>query len=338
MSELPPYVERASKQTFIPPYLAKGARIYGFILGSDFAPLQALCDTALNGPTGGATDFRPALPLVFLTFADIVSLSSVDPPDSRVGWLPERDVAFWLLTLSVRKDGGVEVADGIDFYQPYLFVDSPQALLTGREVQGFPKEYSTVDMTRRDGNPGPMSVRTHVFPTFDPGTEIQVRELMKVSQVPGSAAGMDLSRFGTPAELLAAVLKELLSGQEPIALPGTKLIESLGEELLKEEVPCVFLKQFRDVTDGSRACYQAIVEVPMRITGFHGGGLLPGRYCLDLANYASHPIAADLGLTPTAMTSLLGAYIDIDFVIERGSVVWEASTTRAGGPSNARSG
>ena len=60
MSELPRYVERASKQTFIPPYLAKGARIYGFILRSDFLPLQALCDTALNRPTAGATDFsRP---------------------------------------------------------------------------------------------------------------------------------------------------------------------------------------------------------------------------------------------------------------------------------------
>jgi hypothetical protein len=336
MSELPPYVERASKQTFIPPYLAKGARIYGFILPSDFLPLQALCDTALNRPTGGATDYRPALPLVFLTFADIASLSSVDPPDSRVGWLPERDVAFWVLTLTVRKEGGIEVADGIAFYQPYLFVDAPQALLTGREVQGFPKEYSTVDMTRRDGNPGPMSVRTHVFPKYEPSTEAQVRELMRVTQVPGSAAGMDLSRFGTLAELLAAIWKELSSGEEPIALPSLKFLFELGAELAKAEVPCVFLKQFRDVVDGSRACYQAVVGVPMRITGFHGGGLLPGRYCLDLANFQSHPIASDLGLAPSAMTSMLGGYIDVDFVIDRGSIIWEASAARGKTPANAR--
>jgi hypothetical protein len=336
MSELPPYVERASKQTFIPPYLAKNARIYGFILRSDFDVLQALCDTALNRPTGGNTDYRPALPLVFLTFADIESLSSINPPDSRVGWLPERDVALWVLTVTVSKKGGIEFADGIAFYQPYLFVDAPQALLTGREVQGFPKEYSTVDMTRKDGYPGPMSVRTHVFPEFSPTTECQVRELMTVSQVPGSAAGMDLSRFGTMAELLAAVWKELRSGEEPIAVPDLKFMFSLGEELLKAEVPCVFLKQFRDVVDGSRACYQAVVGVPMRITGFHGAGLMPGRYSLDLANFQSHPIASNLGLTPPAMASMLGGYIDIDFVIDRGSVIWEAATARGGSPSDAR--
>lgn len=336
MRELPPFVERASKQTFIPPYLARGARIYGFILRSDFAPLQSLCDTVLNRPTGGATDYRPALPLVFLTFADISSLSSTEPPDSRVGWLPERDVAFWVLTLTARQEGGVELADGIAFYQPYLFVDQPQALLTGREVQGFPKEYSTVDMTRRDGNPGPMSVRTHVFPRFESTTEAQVRELMRVTQVPGSAAGLDLSRFGTLAELLAAVWKELLSGEEPIALPSLKLLFDLGEELVKGEVPCVFLKQFRDVVDGSRACYQAIVGVPMRITKFHGAGLLPGRYELDLKNFQSHPIASNLGLEPSATASMLGAYVDIDFVIERGNIIWEAKAARSGSPTSAR--
>jgi hypothetical protein len=75
--------------------------------------------------------------------------------------------------------------------------------------------------------------------------------------------------------------------------------------------------------------------VPMRITGFHGGGLLPGRYCLDLANFQSHPIASDLGLGPSAMASMLGGYIDIDFVIDRGSIVWEAAA-RGGSQTNAR--
>jgi hypothetical protein len=335
MSDLPAYVERGSKQTFIPPYRATRARIYGFVLATDYTPLQELCDQALNRPTGGATDYRPAFPLVFLTFADIAALTSVNPPDSRVGWVPERDVAFWLLTLSVEKKGGIEVAERIAFYQPYLFVDSPQALLTGREVQGFPKEYATIDMAREtfaNGDPGPMTVRTNVFPKFDPGTRIQFRELMKVSQVPGSAGGGDLSRFGTLAELAVHVWKEIWSGQEPFAIPDLKFLFRLGEEILKEEVPCVFLKQFRDVADGTRACYQAVVELPMRITAFHGGGLLPGRYQLDLANYQSHPIAKDFGLDARATSSMIGAYIDVDFELECGNVVWEAPA-RGGSPS-----
>jgi hypothetical protein len=328
MSDLPRYVERGSKQTFIPPFRASGARIYGFILGTDYKPLQEVCDVALNRPSNGAVDYRPAVPLVFLTFADILTLSSTEPPDSRVGLIPERDVAFWILTLGVKKDGPVELAQSVAFYQPYLFVDSPQALLTGREVEGFPKEYSTVDMTRGDGNPGLMSVRTHVFPKYSPDAVIQVRELMKVSQVPGSAGGFDVSRFETMGELLLHIWKELNSGEEPIALPSLKFLFSLGEELAKKEVPCVFLKQFRDVADGSRACYQAIVGVPMRITNFRGGGLLQGRYRLDLARFESHPIARDLGLTDQAMSSMLGAYIDVDFDLGDGQVIWDAHAGR----------
>jgi hypothetical protein len=324
MSDLPRYVERGSKQTFIPPFRASGARIYGFILGTDYAPLQEICDNALNRPSKGAVDYRPSVPLVFLTFADIQYLASTEPPDSRVGRVPERDVAFWLLTLGVKKDGPIEVAESIAFYQPYLFVDSPQALLTGREVEGFPKEYSTVDMTRGDGDPGPMSVRTHVFPKYAPDAVIQVRELMKVSQVPGSAGGLDLSRFETLGELLFHVWKELNSGEEPIALPSLKFLFNLGDELKKKEVPCVFLKQFRDVADGSRACYQSIVGVPMRIANFRGGGLLRGRYRLDLARFESHPIARDLGLTDAATASMLGAYIDVDFELGKGDVIWTA--------------
>jgi len=328
MNDLPGYVERGSKQTFVPPYRASGARIYGFILESDPAALGELLDRALNRPSGGRTAYRPGLPLVFLTFADILSLASTTPPDSRIGWVPERDVAFWVLGVATKKEGPVEVAESIAFYQPYLFVDSPQALLTGREVQGFPKEYANIDMTREESNTGSMSVRTHVFPKFEPTTEIQVRELMRVSPVPGSVGDADLSRFETLAELLAYVGKEVLSGAAKVPLPGLKFLFELREELANKEVPCVFLKQFRDARDGARACYQAIVHVPMRVTAFRGGGLLPGRYRLELADFASHPIAKELGLARESFGSLLGAYIDIDFELERGDIVWEAGSAR----------
>ena len=55
---------------------------------------------------------------------------------------------------------------------------------------------------------------------------------------------------------------------------------------------------------------------------------MPGRYSLELANFESHPIAKDLGLKPDAIASMIGAYIDVDFVLECGSVVWEAQSAR----------
>ena len=61
-------------------------------------------------------------------------------------------------------------------------------------------------------------------------------------------------------------------------------------------IPVVSLKQYRDAVSPDRACYQAIVNAVMRITKYHGGGLLMGRYEVKIHDYASTPIVQELGL------------------------------------------
>ena len=75
---------------------------------------------------GSATGQTPPKPL---SEADIQKVGSAEPPDVDVGWLPERDVAFWMLVAARHRDSGREEAS---FHLPYLFVDNPQAVLTGR--------------------------------------------------------------------------------------------------------------------------------------------------------------------------------------------------------------
>ena len=85
-----------------------------------------------------------------------------------------------------------------------------------------------------------------------------------------------------------------------------------------------FSAQFRDLNDGATACYQAIVSVPIRATNIRAGGVLPGTYMVELPEIASHPVASDLGLEPTALSSVKGFWLDFDFVLGRGTEVWRA--------------
>lgn len=104
----------------------------------------------------------------------------------------------------------------------------------------------------------------------------------------------------------------------------------------------VFLKQFPDAVDATRACYQAIIEAPIRVTGGLRGGLLPGRFGVTIHEYASHPIVDTLGLRTrrrstdkSELASTLQVWLAFDAQVERGEVVWE-SVTRQADPARIR--
>ena len=59
----------------------------------------------------------------------------------------------------------------------------------------------------------------------------------------------------------------------------------------------LFLKQFRDVAYADRACYQAIVEAPLEVSGDIVEPLGQG-YRLDLDDFDSAPIRRELGIPP----------------------------------------
>lgn len=325
--KLPTYVERGGEQTFAPPWAATGVLLRTFFVRCETSALQAQCDRYLNAPTGGKTDYRPVLPIALLAFAELSHLQSTSEPDRNRGWVSERDVAFWFLTMSVRKELGIEMGESLSFFQPYFFVDQPQALCTGREAVGFPKELSQIDLSGPLDRPSHLAVTTNVSPSFGPNVRIAPREICTVTPAvaPDVQPTSDPPRqHGNLRDVLRDAWRELHTDAEAIPLPSLKLLFDLVEDIVQAKMPCVFLKQFRDPSDGSKACYQALVEQPIKTTAFRRGGLLPGRYDLSLASYPSHPIAADLGLTPERQQGLVGVWMDFDFTMETGKVVWEA--------------
>ena len=93
----------------------------------------------------------------------------------------------------------------------------------------------------------------------------------------------------------------------------------------------VFLKQFRDAADPTRACYQAIVEANAARRGaLRRTSLLPGELRVSVRRESG--IAEALGLRASAVSaetitsrSLAALYLELDFTLEPGKVVWSAS-------------
>jgi hypothetical protein len=308
----------ALTQTFSPPYDATGVRVYEFVLRTDPDALARICDVLLNEPSGGALGYKPLFPFVFLSFVDIARLNAAEPPQSNIGWFRERDVAFWFLTLATKHPERGQAIAGLPYY---VFVDQPQALLTGREVAGWPKEWATIDMERRDGDPTPLTVTTVALPGLGADVEAQNLEILRVSRVPDPSTS-GVAQVASTLESLLKLLWDELGAAEALLRDG--LIIDVIEEIRAGVVPLVLLKQFRDVADGSRACYQAVVETPVRAMDFRSGGVLPGRYQVDIASVASHPIASDLGLIPASQASVKGFWLDFNYRLEAGRELWRA--------------
>ena len=65
-------------------------------------------------------------------------------------------------------------------------------------------------------------------------------------------------------ELLIGGQTQLAQGQD-VVLADLTLTSGLIDDLFAGRMTQIFLKQFRETADGTRACYQALVEAPIQI-------------------------------------------------------------------------
>ena len=86
----------------------------------------------------------------------------------------------------------------------------------------------------------------------------------------------------------------------------------------------VFLKQFRDVRDGDKACYQAIVEATATLEKLHNGfPYLRQKFEVSIENFDSHPIVTELGVKLT-QTAQLAFWLHFDFYLGNGTEIWKS--------------
>jgi hypothetical protein len=305
------YINYGGEQVFQQPYAARNTRLYVFLLpipeNNRDLP-QRLLDKVFNQTSGGAVDFRVALPYVLLSFQRFGDLGSELPPDSLKGGFAYNEATFWLPVFD-------RAAHTINFsyFVPYIFADNHYAIAAGREVYGYPKALGEIILPEAGSNDLRFTLRTEVIEKFSPDALGQKAALVDI--VPGATQPESIwEEWAHAAEhLVGKVVDKTVD----------EVIEFTVEDLFQPKVEMVFLKQFRDVANGALACYQSIVRGAGAITGFTGGGPLGDDFQITINSYDSHPIAADLGLAPTIEAH--GFYLDFSFNILPGEELWKAA-------------
>lgn len=323
----PPYIVRGGEQVLCPPFFVKDVTSNCFVLQADPAALRGMCDRYLNAPlrilSGGATpwEYRPFSSFVLLSFSHLAQTHAERPPEA---WVEEHEAFLWFLAMAGREELGVFVADRLAWFTPYIFVDSPWAMITGQIAYGFPKEIAAVSLAQQPGDP--YTVDTTVVRSFgydSPATTQRLLTLRRVEERPGS-----YPELRTLEETVMTALERLPREHHSLVLPDPHFLVSAASDLLHGRMPMVLLKQFRGVEDGAAACYQAIVEFDLTMQNFRNPGISFDAYELDIAEYESHPIAREFGFPSPTVPTILSARMEYDLTLGTGRVI--ASSVQEG--------
>ena len=301
---LPRYIDGGHPFPILrPPYFQENVQLAAFLLAADGVQLTVLCDQFLNVPANNRLHFTPLLDSVLLTYADM-QISSLDERDRLVGKMNETEVGFWVLTLVSRRVGDVWVPDHLAWFMPYLFVDNGYAIAAGREVYGFNKMGARFDKPEQIQRPL-LQVDVLGFKKFAPDAVAQFEPLLSIAPADGQAGNEWANWDAAKADLQNSA--------------------GLGDmtRLLNDNVPLVFLKQFRDATDSGAACYQSLIEAPMEVGAFRGGGWLADGGVVTIHRLESHPLVEAMGLS--AENGVLGVktavWMDFDFTLGLGTLI-----------------
>jgi len=318
---LPPYRELGGGQIYRQPFLLNGTIVQSFALAADLSALQRTVDKSLNLSPDQSIVYKPLLPFVLLAVADIASVSSADPPDSLKGWQPEVDVAFWVPIGGGKMKGDKLEISSLGWFLPYVYVDSPSTMVTGREVYGFNKALGRFTLPPR-GSIGDVTASTLVLDPYAPTTQMTWKTVVSIDAPGTEPFPLPAPEHTSPESFVKAVFAALTGRDDgTVEDPTFRLMLNVFDYLATMEVPVVFLKQFRDAESPDLACYQSVVVANQKVTKFRGGGFLPSGYQITVTSYDSQPIATDLGLAAGTLTPFAAFHSDFDFILPAGKVV-----------------
>ena len=311
--ELPAYVEFGGRATAPAPFSCEGGRLTGLLLEGDGERIDALVERMFNGPAGSAIEYRALGAQVLLLVGSFDRVTSLTPPFDRWGAVRETQASFWIPVLAGRDLGELFLAERVLLAVPYIFVDNPMSYLGGREAYGYAKTMGR--FSPESGLGEAVSLQAYGG-NFGRDEGAAWRDFLELEALGPRAGPSEAPRAG-----LLGLLRHLvddvtgLESGEDLVVGGVRLGAGLLAGLAEGEVGQVFLKQFRDAGDGTRACYQAVVEAPVRVSRM---STRPAEqdYGLRLQRLDSHPIEQELGLRDQAAE--LSFEVEVDFVVEDG--------------------
>ena len=91
---LPDYIQRGGEIVFSPPGVAKGVRMYAFMLRADPERLTRMFNCYLNEPSGGVARIVPVGSTIVLNVVELKHVGALTPPDNVRGYFREIEMAI----------------------------------------------------------------------------------------------------------------------------------------------------------------------------------------------------------------------------------------------------
>lgn len=299
-AQRPRYVSRSHEQAFAPPYRQAGCRLYGFWIRATEEKLRAVCERFLQGPSRGTVRVRIAAPYVLLYFCSFARSQSLHPSDRDRGWLGENECGLWI---PVMYAVGSEPAS-LAFFPYMMFVDSGPAVISGREVLGFPKELGQLTLPSDAACPALLALDGLTFARHGQDSPGFWARLIELRMSPTAMQPTGLPTISAALPILRPLLQSLRRG--------------------RARTPLLLLKQIRDALEPDIACHQSVLACRPESITLRSLRTLRGRYQIDIHPCASHPIADDLGIPPSSLQAVRGFAVDLDFTLGRPELLWEA--------------
>ena len=300
---LPAFVRLPGDIVGSPPYRATGCLMQAVFLKGSRIAQQSFCDLVLNRPSGGAQVFHAVTDKVLMTAIYADTMGSTDPIDASKGVMQEWDVGFWT---AVHGGALGSEDDWRTYWLPsFLFVDSPSAMSSGREVYGYPKTTATFEDRSQDHADPTATLVVQHFPVFGLGKRPVTEPLMRISAGgPGVHAPDLVSSIGDAWALLGELVDP-----EPFQHSGFHL-----PPLPSLSMPQIMLRQARDPVTIGRASIQSVLYVAAKLLKVTGVGFLHSPIVVEFTPSASHPIAETLGLAASQVGEL-GFWVTQDFEV-----------------------
>jgi hypothetical protein len=322
------YVNRWRFRGSPQPFRMIGQRTYWFVLAADMDCLDTLCRRFFREPSSGKVDFRPALPYVTIAFVVAERWQSQHAPYAGLGGVPVRVVLLLVPVLRVRRQGDITWHDQMVHFVPYAFADSGWDAIVNHEIWGLPKDPGWVTVLPPEVGRSQavrFAVETTTVARFSPGARARRRLVLEVYRANDKATNITAVTTTTSvAQILMRSVLARLRATRGIALPTASMLAQTATSFLPGAPQlAVNLKQFRDVGDGERACYQAITQLATRTTRLGKVRLMPGRYVCSVEPLEGHPVLWDLGLRRRQPVALAFSS-EYDAVAGAGPTLWEA--------------
>lgn len=329
------YAERPFDIVHRGPYRGSGAKLRSFFVDGDLSRMQNYCDLSLNDPADGATRYKVATKRLMLNFLHHDSVASLHNEDSKLGYVEELDVGFWMLVVGGVVEEGAIVDPHFRWLPISLFVDSAAAMAVGREVFGFPKSIGEFLLPEDRPHFGEVDVSGHALKNRGPNEKAKVHKLFSIRQrhhpaVKSAEEDRSGEEFRSLDEVDGAItshLSEHLIPAEPLSELFRK--EGIGiQDLAFPQIsipflnmPWIFLKQFRDVRHQNGACYQAITEASGGDVDLMRAWPRLTAFDLDIHETESFPFMRELGLKQT-QPLYFPLWVDFDFTAKLGQEIW----------------